>query len=635
MKKIFTQLFKYYFSLISIFFIGRLVLFIIFYDNFKTESFNYWLTFLYGLRMDTITASTFLLLPVLLITLSPKKIEHTINKIIKYYFLIIISLMIYIEIATIPFFFQYDVRPNYLFVEYLEYPKEVFSMIFEEYRIELSIALISITFFIYLYLKNYENGFLELFKVSYIKRVALLLPLLLILFMGIRSSFGHRGANTSDAMFSTNRILNEITKNSLHSVLSAVYVNVKHGTKNLLKRYGKMDINEAISIVEKSLNIQSINQNEPLNRLEKSHFSTRKPKNVVIFIQESLGYQFVEPLGGEKDITPNLNRLYKEGISFKDLYSNGTRSIRGLAGLVSGNFSVPGKGVLKRNKSQKDYFTIAKLLQPLGYHTSFIYGGESRFDNMKGWFLGNGFDEVIDSEKFKNPSFVGTWGVADEEVVDRANEEFKKLYANNQKFASVIFSTSNHSPFDFPENKIELVKNAPKKSVKNAIKYADLAIGKLIDNARKEDYYKDTIFVVVADHNVRVYGNSMVPIDMFQIPAVILGEGIKPFEYQKIATQPDVLATTLDLMGLDVTYPIMGHSIFSDKKQNLALMQFNDYYALRKDNKVSILRPNKPAVTFLYDKKQLIKTSSDENLEKELLSYILVLDHMYNKKLYK
>ena len=635
MNTIFTQLFKYYLYLVTIFFLGRLILFIIFYDNFKTENFNYWLTFIYGLRMDTITATVFLVIPVILVTLSPKQLKNIVNIIIKYYFLLIISFVIYMEIATVPFFFQYDVRPNYLFVEYLEYPKEVFSMIFEEYKIELSIAIISIALFIFLYLKNYKNSFLELFKVSYIKRIALFLPLILILFIGIRSSFGHRGANTSDAMFSTNRILNEITKNSIHSVIYSVYVDAKHGTKNLLKKYGNMDINEAISTVEKSLNIQSDNQNEPLTRLETSHFPAKNPKNVVIFIQESLGYQFVQPLGGEKGITPNLNRLTKEGIFFKDLYSNGTRSIRGLAGLVAGNFSVPGKGVLKRNKSQKDYFTIAKLLKPLGYHTSFIYGGESRFDNMKGWFLGNSFDEVIDSEKFKNPSFVGTWGVADEEVVDRANEEFKKLYANNQKFASVIFSTSNHSPFDFPENKIELVKDVPKKSVKNAIKYADLAIGKLIKNAKNEDYYKDTIFVVVADHNVRVYGNSMVPVDMFQIPAVILGEGIKPFEYQKIATQPDVLATTLDLMGLDVTYPIMGHSIFSDKKQNLSLMQFNDYYALRKDNKVAILRPNKPAVTFLYEKKQLIETIPDEKLEKELLSYILVLDHMYNKKLYK
>ena len=129
-----------------------------------------------------------------------------------------------------------------------------------------------------------------------------------------------------------------------------------------------------------------------------------------------------------------------------------------------------------------------------------------------------------------------------------------------------------------------------KKSVKNAIKYADFAIGKFIELAKKEEYYKDTIFVVVADHNVRVYGDDMVPIDMFQIPAIILGKDIKPYIYEKLSTQPDVLATALDLMGLDLKYPIMGHSIFSNKKQNIALMEFNTYYALRVDNKIAILR---------------------------------------------
>ena len=125
--------------MISIFFIGRLTLFILFYDNFKDESFNYWLTFLYGLRMDTITASVLLLLPVTLLTLSPNNIKNLINSILKYYFVIIISFIIYMEIATFPFIFQYDVRPNYLFVEYLIYPKEIFSMIFSKYNYQIKL----------------------------------------------------------------------------------------------------------------------------------------------------------------------------------------------------------------------------------------------------------------------------------------------------------------------------------------------------------------------------------------------------------------------------------------------------------------------------------------------------------------
>jgi len=632
---IIKQLLKYYASMIGIFFIGRLALLILYFDKVQNTDVSYWLTFIYGLRMDTITGSALLILPMFLLTLSPKVLQKSVNTFLKYYFLIVISLLIYIEIATFPFIAQYDVRPNYLFVEYLAYPKEVFGMIFSQYKLALSIALISIGSFIYVYLKSYRENLDDVFQMHYFKRILLFFPLSLLLLLGIRSSFGHRPANISDAMYSSNRMLNEITKNSIQSIVYAIYVNANHESKGVEKQYGKMDIKEALGRVGKRLHIQGQHDTLPLRRVEKTHFKTKHSRNLVIFLQESLGYQFVEAVGGEKGITPNLNRLSKEGILFKGLYSNGTRSVRGIAGIAAGSFSVPGKGVVKRNKSQNDYFTIAKLLKPYGYHASFIYGGESRFDNMKSWFLGNGFDTVIDQPKFKDPSFTGTWGVSDEDLVKKANETYRTLYKEHKKFVSVIFSTSNHSPFDFPDGKINLVQGVKKKSVKNAIKYADFAIGKFIEQARKEAYYKDTVFVVVADHNVRVYGDDMVPVDMFQIPALILGKDIKPLAYDALATQPDVLATALDLIGLDLEYPIMGHSIFSDKKQNIAFMQFNTYYALRADDKVAILRPHKKPITFLYKNKHLKQIAHDKELEKDVLAFIVTLDHLYNEKLYK
>jgi phosphoglycerol transferase MdoB-like AlkP superfamily enzyme len=629
------QLLKYYFYLILIFFIGRVSLFYLYFERFSNDGLNYWLSFIYGLRMDTIVVCAMLLIPMILLTLSPNILKGLINKLLKYYFLIIVSFFIYIEVATFPFFTHYDVRPNYLFVEYLEYPKEVFGMIFADYKMALAISFIIIGIFIYTYLKTYKNDFIKVFDTSYIYRILLFIPLIAILFIGIRSSFGHRGANNSDAMFSSNRILNEITKNSFYSIAYAIYSTKKHSNRDISKRYGKMDMQEAISRVQTRLNITNTDSQYIFNRLEKSHFETKSTKNVVIFIQESMGYQFVESVGGETGITPNLNRLSEEGILFKNLYSNGTRSIRGLAGSVAGNFSIPGKGVLKRNKSQTNFFTLGNLLQPLGYHTSFIYGGESRFDNMKSWFLGNGFSEIIDQPKFKDATYTGTWGVSDGDVVIRANEKYRALYKAKKKFASVIFSTSNHSPFDFPEDKIDLIKGVPVKSVKNAIKYADFAIGEFIEKAKKEEYYKDTIFVILADHNVRVYGDDIVPIEMFQIPGLILGENIDPLEYDKITTQPDVLATALDLMGISANVPIMGHSIFSDKKQNLSLMQFNNTYALRIDNTVAVIRPNTKALTFKYENKKLLPIKSNKKLEKDVIAFVLVLNHMYQNKLYK
>lgn len=626
---------KYYFLIIAIFLAGRATLFVLYFDRFKDEDINIWLSFLYGLRMDTITASTFLLIPMILLTLSPKFLSKFINGFLKYYFLIVIGFFIYIEIATFPFFAQYDSRPNYLFVEYLEYPKEVFTMIIADYKLQLLLAFVLIGLFGYLYLKRFQNEFRNIISQSYLKRVLLFIPLLILIFLGMRSSLGHRPANISDAMYSSNRILNEVTKNSFHSIVYAIYSAKKHSSKDIAKRYGIMDIKEAIARVQKQLKLENTDPKYILTRFEKTNFPQEKTKNIVIFIQESMGYQFVQAVGGKAGITPNMNKLSSEGILFKDLYSNGTRSVRGLAGLSAGNFSVPGMGVVKRNKSQSEYFTLANYLKPLGYYSQFIYGGESRFDNMKGWYLGNGFDEIIDQEKFVDPEFTGSWGVSDGDVVIRANEEFKKLYEKGQKFASVIFSTSNHTPFDFPENKFDLVPNVAKRSVENAIKYADFAIGDFINRAKKEAYFKDTIFVIAADHNVRVYGDDIVPVEMFQIPGLILGSDIKPAVYEKLATQPDVLATALDLAGISGNMPIMGHSIFSDNKQNLALMQFNDRYALRVDNEVAVIRPNTKPLTFTYENKHLKSAKENQELQKDLLAFITVLNYVYDNRLYK
>lgn len=634
------KLLKYFCLILSIFFLGRVALFVTYFPRFNDADVNYWLSFIYGARMDIMATSVLMVIPALLLTTAPRIASRIVDLVLKVYFLVVFAFIINLEFATFPFMAQFDVRPNYLFVEYLEFPREVFSMLFTAYKLEIFMGLLAIAAFIFIYLKYGKPSFRDVLEVRYTRRLALLLPVLVLLFLGIRSSFGHRPANISDAMYSSNRLVNEITKNSLYSVGYAIYNEQKHGSAKVIKQYGKMDTEEALDRVRKRLHMQETAENthgpdHPLCRLQSSHFHTDNPKNLVILIEESLGSQFSEAFGGETGITPNLDALSTEGIKFSNLYSNGTRSVRGIAGLVSGIYAVPGKGVVKRNKSQQDFFTLASLLKPLGYHTSFIYGGESRFDNMRGWFLGNGFDEIIDQPTFKDPSYVGTWGVCDEDLLVRAHKTFTELHAQHRKFASVVFTTSNHTPFDFPEKKIQLVNGVPEKSVENAIKYADYAIGRFIELAREEDYYKDTVFVIVADHNVRVYGDDMVPVNMFHIPAILLGGGIEPRIYDRIASQPDVLATALDLMGLDVTDPIMGNSIFSENAECAVLMQFNDTYALRAADHVAVLQPSKDPLTFRYADNRLAPVQHDRELEKDALAMVLTLNHLYEDRLYQ
>ncbi len=624
------KLFKYYLLMILIFFMGRLALFILYFERFSQSGENYWLSFLYGLKMDTIVASMLLIVPLLLLSFSPSSWQRVINGILRLYFVLVFGFLIYMENATFPFFNQYDVRPNFKFVEYLEYPVEVFNMLMADFKLPLTIAFVMIGLFAWIFMRQTKESFIAILQTPLKSRMIWFFPLALLLFMGIRSSFGHRPANISDAMYSSNRILNEITKNSLYSVGYAIYTNKQYATK-AIKLYGKMPIEEALQRMQKRLGIRGndLNTSSPFARLEKSHFPTTTKKNLVIFLQESLGYQFVSP-----QITPELLKLKKEGLWFDNAYSNGTRSVRGIAGITSGFLAVAGKGVVKRTKSQQNFFTFASLLKPLGYHNLFLYGGEARFDNMRSWFLGNGFDEIIEQKDYRNPAYIATWGVSDEDLAHKANERFTQLYAEKKPFAALMFSSSNHTPFDIPKGRIKEVKEG-ERCVENAVKYADYAIGKFFEEAKNLPYYKDTIFVVVADHNIRVYGDDVVPVNMFHIPALILGEGIKAQHYSQLASQPDILATALDYLGRDFTYPILGHSIFSKDKTNLNLMQFNETYALRIDNQIAIIQPNQPAKTYAYKAEHLHPMPHNVTLERDALAFVLGLNYLYEKERYK
>ncbi|MFA5216210.1 LTA synthase family protein [Sulfuricurvum sp.] len=633
--RLLKELLKIYLLFILLFFLGRLGLYLLYFDRLGDISFaESLIAFLYGLKLDTMSTSMILIIPALLLTLTPQMFSRFIARITTSYVLIFLLIALYVENATFPFVAQYDVRPNYLFIEYLKYPKEVTSMILKEYPLQLFAALAMMLGTAWAFLRFSPLRLQEVIQTPLWQRLLLLPFIVALLFIGIRSSLGHRPANISDALYSTNRMANEIAKNSLYSIGYAYYSYSKESDK-LVATYGKMPLNEAYTRVSKALNIPLGEKKFPFNRLEATHFPTQKPKNLVIFIQESMGSQFVGFSGGNVSITPNMEKLSHEGVAFTNLFSNGTRSIRGLSAMTSGWLPLTGEEVVKRNKSQSDFFTVASLLKPLGYKSSFIYGGEGRFDNMRSWYMGNGFDEVIEQKDYKNPGFVSTWGVSDEDLVIKANETFKAHAQKGEKFVSVMFSSSNHSPFELPNGKIDFIPGEPRQSVNNAVKYADFAIGRFFDLAKKEAYYKDTVFVVVADHNVRVYGDDLVPVNMFHIPALIIADGLKPQKFTTLATQPEVLATALDLIGVNFTYPILGHSIFSNAKKEVSLMMFNDIFALRDHNNIAILQPNKEAQSFVYLNEHLKPSPHNKELEKDVLAFIIVLDDMYNKKLYR
>jgi phosphoglycerol transferase MdoB-like AlkP superfamily enzyme len=319
-------------------------------------------------------------------------------------------------------------------------------------------------------------------------------------------------------------------------------------------------------------------------------------------------------------LTPNLDQLLKEGWSFTQMYATGTRSVRGIEAVTTGFPPTPSRAVVKLSKSQTGFFTIADLLQKQGYHTQFIYGGEAHFDNMKSFFLGNGFEQIVDEPQYDNPEFKGSWGVSDEDLYTKADQEFTRLNQQGKPFFSLVFTSSNHSPFEYPAGKIEPY-DAQFNTRNNAVKYSDYALGTFFDKAKKSDYWDNTVFIIIADHDARVYGSQLVPVEHFHIPALILGKDIAPREDDRLANNLDMPPTLLSLIGVDATTPMIGRDLTKPlaREDERAMMQFDKNFGYLTRDSLVVFSPGEKVSTYQYnfaDKTLTPKDATPEDIER-------------------
>lgn len=629
-----------YFFLIGLFllFISRLCLFFVHYER-ATEVSNFYLLFVNGLRFDLILLSYLSLIPFLLLTIAPPKANKVIDKILTIYFSFFLIIIAIMELCTPEFIDQYDTRPNNLFLEYLIYPKEIFNMMLKARPLVILTLTLIITGLIYVAIKWSPRIFKSHYQSYKIRLIAF--PLIgFLLFWGARGSLtALRPINSSNAVFCNDQMVNSLGLNSLFTVSQAAYA-MRHEA-NPSKLYGKMDKQEAYERVKKYIDYQHFNEEvSPFSHTIVADSVLSKPYNVVIFLQESLGAEYVGVLGG-LPLTPNFDNLSKEGTLFTNLYCTGTRSVRGIEAVITGFPPSPAESVVKLPNSQTNFFTLANAFRKAGYNTSFIYGGMANFDNMGSFFSGNGFSDIIDEIAFDSDTnidfaFKGVWGYSDEDLATKANDYYKSL--GEQSFFSLMFSTSNHEPFEFPDGRIELYEE-PKNTVHNAMKYADFSIGKFFELAKKEAYFDNTIFVIVADHNTRTYGKSLVPINKFHIPALIIGPNIeKGAIINRLASQIDIPATIMQQVGLNTEVPLVGNNLFADtdSSKHRALMQFHNIFAFRVNDDIVILQPQKNPLQFkIQSDGELQATIVDEELAKDALAHVIASYHLYKDKEYK
>jgi phosphoglycerol transferase MdoB-like AlkP superfamily enzyme len=311
-----------------------------------------------------------------------------------------------------------------------------------------------------------------------------------------------------------------------------------------------------------------------------------------------------------------------------------------MEGVLSSFPSLPGDSIVKRNLSD-NVETVARVLKRDGYATEFLYGGRGFFDGMRSFAVRNGYDRFIEQKDFAHPTFTTIWGVCDEDLMRRSVEEFRALNNAGKPFFGTVLSVSNHKPYTYPKGRIP--EDPDRRRREHAVKYADFALGEFFGLAKKEAFWTNTVFAVVADHGARVYGSQSIPIQSYEIPLVILGPAVvkSPQRIGTLGCSLDVSPTLLGLLGRPYETLFFGRDLFKvpELEGRVYLNHNRDIGMLLRDRMV-VLGLMQTSEFYVGDPKRVnmvpLKNpqESDLEIEKDATAIYQVADDLYTRQLY-
>lgn len=348
----------------------------------------------------------------------------------------------------------------------------------------------------------------------------------------------------------------------------------------------------------------------------------RRPKNVVLISVESLSASFMDSYGATRHLTPRLDKLAREGMMFEHMFATGTRTVRGLESLSLGTPPVPGQAIVRRPHNEH-LATLGEILKPQGVNSYFFYGGYGYFDNMNAYFDANGY-KVLDRTDIpkQDVNFENVWGVADEVLFRHAIKTLNVDSRSGKAFFAHIMTTSNHRPYTYPDGRIDIKSPGGRDG---AVKYTDYAIGQFIEEARQQPWFKDTLFVIIADHCASVAGKSKLPVDGYHIPLIFYAPDIvPPSVYKHIVSQLDLAPTIIEMMGKSGDDHFFGRAFFeAGENPNRAFISNYQELGYLRSGVLTVLLPRRKVEAYRIDPVTLAATPTaiDERLMNEAIAY--------------
>lgn len=464
--------------------------------------------------------------------------------------------------AVSEYFFwnEFGIRYNFIAVDYLIYTTEVIGNIMESYPVVplfsgVFVVVLALTIFLYKKTKS------TLETIPNLKEKGLFLGGYVVLFLlslWVTPKF--------DNIKSNNVFVQEIRANGVYKF----YYAFTHSELDFFQFYPTLPEEEARSTFFSNFMIPYPGFGEcgfrnfaPIRELPYpvEGEDDEQHKNVVLISVESLSAEFMAAYGNTEGITPFLDSLAQKSIFLTNLYATGNRTVRGLEALTLCVPPTPGESIVKR-KDNKNKFTTGSVFKSKGYSVKYLYGGYSYFDNMKDFFGGNGYD-IIDRDNFtpEEITFANIWGVSDEDMARKAIKEMNAQAKTGKPFFNHWMTVSNHRPFTYPEGRIDIPGTA--KSRQGGVKYTDYALKLFFELAKKESWFKDTVFVIVADHCASSAGRTELPLDRYRIPCLIYADFLEAEQIDKLASQIDVMPTVMGLLNFSYESKFLGQDIFS------------------------------------------------------------------------
>lgn len=545
-------------------------------------------SFLRGLLFDLAVGSYFLL-PFTPIFLLPRRLWESFPTQLLLFSLFLAEFTLLIFTGASEWFFaeEFHSRFNFIAVDYLVYTNEVLKNIWESYPVWLiAPAIFGISAFSVRWL-FFKFSRARAYR-SWAHRCAL--AILICAFSG----FSLFALNENSLLKNLASVEAETSKNGIHALFAA-YQNNEIDYGHFYSSNGTTAsehlVYEAMEQDYPDLQRGNSPANEDKESIARNIVSTKQEKklNVVLVLMESMSARFMKAYGSDKAITPNLDNLAQKGLFFDRLYATGTRTVRGIEAVVLSMPPTPGQSIVRRPDAG-ELFSIGTVFREKGYRTEFVYGGRSYFDNMKTFFRSNKFD-VSDEENIlpSDRTFSNAWGVADEDLFRHALKLQSENYQHGRPFFQLILTTSNHRPYTFPKNKIDL---QPGTGRDGAVKYSDFSIGEFVAESAQKPWFKNTVYVFVADHNASVAGGTKVLPADYRIPAIFYSPGnISPEKNSILSSQIDIAPTLLGLLNFSYQSKFFGHDLSRAKTERAFLGTYQTVGLWRHD-KLVLLSPN-------------------------------------------